>query len=183
MKKAISGLHVLATAGLLSLALASCKPPPTDDEVNRAQVEQAATGPSEPIDSPNTENAIWANGIREGRIIYGEPGEAPLMSIECVRTESAPQLLITRHAAADEGAQAFMALIGNGHVARVPVDATLVDGQSVWQGTFDPRDPKIEVLTGRRSLTATVPGAGIVRLNSSARPMALVEACRAERAP
>ena len=41
--------------------LAACKPPASDDYVERTRIGEPAAGPSEPIDSPDTEGAIWAN--------------------------------------------------------------------------------------------------------------------------
>ncbi len=179
-------IHLTAAQSLacslgLALTLAACKPPPTDTAEGRAEAGAVTRGPSAPLDSPDTEGAVWSPGQRADRIIYGKPGEPPLFAVECLREADGAALQFTRYAKADEGALAFMALIGNGHVARVPVDAVERNGQSVWEGQLDPADPRSEVLTGRRSFTATVPGAGMMRINPSPMPMELVEACRPKR--
>lgn len=160
------------------LALAACKPPPTDEAGSRGTLVEFPKGPSKPIDSPDSENAIWAASATEGRIIYGNPGEAPMLALACVDEGAQPKLEITRFALADEGAGAFMALVGNSHIARVPVDAVPSGTAFIWSGQIDTGDPDIEVLTGQRPVTVTVPGAGMITLNPSERPRELIEQCR-----
>ena len=165
-------------------ALAACKPPATDADMARGDAPVAeARGPSDPLPSPDVEGAIWAPSKRPLRILYGKPGEAPLMALACVSEQGqAPQLLITRFAPADEGAGAYLALIGNSHVARIPVDSVEVDGAHIWQGSMSLEDPDIEVLTGRREIGATLPGAGRLVLNPGEGPVRLIEECRAQLA-
>ena len=160
------------------LALPACKPPPTDEDVSRGVMIDLERSPSDPIDSPDSTNAIWAKSSTEGRLIYGNPGEAPLVALACIEADGAPALRFTRYAIADEGAGAFLALIGNAHVARIPVDATAFGKAFLWEGTLAANDPDWEVLTGRREVTATIPGAGKVTLNSSEKPALLIEQCR-----
>lgn len=161
------------------LALAACKPPPTDADIAAADAASAPVRPSEPIASPETQGAIWGNSQAEGRILYGLPGQAPLLALACDRAGSQPVIRITRFALADKGAAAFAALIGNGHVSRIPIDATELEGATVWQANVPVNDPRLEVLTGRREVAVTIPGAGRLVLNPSARPGEIIEACRA----
>ncbi|WFL76446.1 hypothetical protein P7228_10600 [Altererythrobacter arenosus] len=166
------------------LLLAACKPPPTDEDITRFELADIGSGPSKPIDSPDTENALWAySTARPGRIIYGNAGEAPLLAITCDEDEATPAVRITRFAAADEGAGAMLALIGNGHRSRLKVDAVPLGDGFLWEGSFAPDDPQLEVLTGRRGVTATIPGAGILTLNPSDKPSELIEACRGDDQP
>ena len=160
------------------LALAACKPPPTDEADARGTLVIPQKGPSEPIDSPDSENAIWVSSATPGRIIYGNPGEAPMMALACIGDGSDSLIHITRITRADEGAQAFIALIGNSHVARFEIDATEARSGFVWEGTIAPDDPRLEVLTGRRSVTATVPGGGMITLNGSTLPGRIIDSCR-----
>lgn len=160
------------------LALAACKPPPTDASVAGAK-SAMSNRPSEPIASPDTKGAIWGNSQTEGRILYGLPGEAPLLALACDAVGGQPVIRITRHALADMGAGAFAAFIGNGHASRIPIDAREVDGASVWQAELPANDPRLEVLTGRREVAVTIPGAGRLVVNPSARPGEVIEACRA----
>ncbi len=164
------------------LALAGCKPPPADTDVAAGEAIAPASL-SEPIDSPETEGAIWADSQTARRILYGIPGQPPLMTLACGEANGQPNIRLTRYALADKGAQAFAALIGNGHVSRIPVDATEVEGVSIWLGDIPASDPKLEVLTGSREVGVTIPGAGRLVLNPSSRPGELIETCRAAAEP
>ena len=166
----------------LSLA-AACKPPAADEYVERSRIAGDSVGPSEPIRSPDTTGAIWAPAAKPDRLIYGKPGERPLMALECEKSQGIPLVAYTRFAAADPHAKAILALIGNGHVSRLKIDATERQNAWVWHGAVAAEDPMLDVLTGGREVEATVPGAGSVILNPSPLPGALVENCRATAAP
>ena len=121
------------TSLALLLAAFACKPPPTDADLASRQVS-APPGPSAPIDSPDTEGAIWSNStISSDRIIYGIPGGRPLLALDCGDMGDHPSILITRYAPADKDAEGVAAFIGNGHVARIPVAAIEIDGGSYWR--------------------------------------------------
>lgn len=172
-----SVLRALPLAAVLLLA--GCKPPPTDANIAGGE-PTALEGPSEPIDSPNTEGAIWAQSRTAGRLIYGIPGEPSLLAVACIQGEGAPAAIrLTRYAEADAEAQAFVALIGNGHVARIPINATESDGAWLWETTAPADSPDWEVLTGRRDVAVTIPGAGRLVLNPSPLPGELIDTCRA----
>jgi len=159
------------------LALAACKPPPTDaDMIREVELENFA---SAPLPSPDATGALWAVSQRsEGRLIYGVPSNPALISIEC--TDAAvPAIRITRHSPADEGAGAMLAMVGNGHIGRLAVDAMRVTGRYFWVGEEPAASDVWEPLAGSRELIATVPGAGTVELRASPLPGALIEACRA----
>lgn len=165
-------------------ALAGCKPPAADDYVARVTLDKARSYASEPLPSPDTEGALWAESDRPGRILYGKPGEAPLMALACEDGgEAGKRIHITRFAAADPEAKAVLALIGNGHVSRFHVDATWNGRAWLWEGYVAADDPDLEVLTGPRQVEATVPGAGSLDLNSSERPRHLIETCLGEIPP
>jgi hypothetical protein len=169
---------------VLTGALAGCKPPPTDAAVARVALTGNGAGPSEPLPSPDTTGAIWATSGSPLRIVYGVPGKAVLLSLECLEPRTpAARLRITRHAPADRGAAALLALIGNGRIGRFPVDATDNGERSIWQGEVPAGEPGWDALKPGREATATVPGAGLVRLNPSPLPMALISACRPPDAP
>lgn len=162
------------------LGLPACKPPPTDAEMRRDLPEAELTFASEPIPSPDTEDALWAPSPQaEARVIYGIPGEPALLALACIDADGElPQLQITRLSPADEGASALLALVGNGHIGRIAVDARKSGQRLVWQGEADAADLVWEPLAGPRALGATVPGAGRVELNPSDLPGALIERCR-----
>jgi hypothetical protein len=173
---------VMVLAG--TLALAACKPPATDVGSARAANLPVLPGPSQPIASPDTTDAVWAASGGPLRLVYGVPGQPVLLAIACsdAGTPDA-RLRITRHAPADSGAGALLALIGNGWIGRFPVDATRSRGQLVWQGTVPAARPEWDALKPEREATVTVPGAGLLKLNPSPLPMQLVEACRAPESP
>ncbi len=159
-------------------ALASCQPPAADDYVERTRIDSGTSGPSEPIDSPDTEGAIWAPSGAGDRLLFGKAGERPLMAFECVIEDGVRVLQYTRFAPADMHAKAILALIGNGHVSRLKIDAVRHGGAWLWQGSIAADSPMLDVLTGRREVEATVPGAGSIVLSPSPLPGALVERCR-----
>lgn len=167
-----------AAALALVGGLAGCNPPPTDSAVARVMLDRPAKGPSEPIASPDVSGAVWAQ-INPQRLVYGKPGQPVQLALECLGAgEPGAQIRITRHAPADEGAGALLALIGNGWIGRFPVDASKVGAQVFWQGDVPAGAPQWEALKPAREATVTVPGAGLLRLNPSPLPMALIEQCR-----
>ena len=172
-----------APALLPILVLAACKPPAADDYVERTRIGGEVQGPSEAIDSPDTQGAVWAPADKARRLLYGKPGERPLFAIECVGQGAVLMLAYTRFAKADPHAKAVLALIGNSHVTRLPIDAIQINDIWRWEGAAPVTDPRWDVLTGTREVEATVPGAGSVILNPSALPGALVEECRALAQP
>lgn len=164
---------------LAALALPACKPPPTDAAVARAAILPAAEGPSLPLASPDTTEAVWAQSGQPMRLVYGVPGQPVLVALECLDAATPDaRLRITRHAPADSGAGALLALIGNGAIGRIPVDATEAGGRVLWQGESPAIDPEWEPLAGPREMTVTVPGAGLVRINPGEQPWELLTECR-----
>ncbi len=178
------------TAQLLALLIspllvAGCKPPAADDYVERVNFAQAKGAASAPLPSPDVTDAVWAEGARPDRIIYGIPGKAPLLALDCAQAkgDSAPEarhIRITRFAPADAGAKALLALIGNGHISRLKIDATWNGRAWLWQGTYPASSLQLEVLTGPHAVTATLPGAGKLDLGPSPLPARLIDSCRAD---
>jgi hypothetical protein len=163
------------------LGITACKPPPTDNDVARAATIVNLRGPSAPIPSPDTTKALWTPSERQSnRLVYGVPGEPVLLALDCVRkSETEPAAIrISRHAPADKDAGALLALIGNGTIGRLEVDATRQGQRQIWQGEAPADHPGWEALNGPREITATVPGAGLVRLNPSLLPMQFLTDCR-----
>lgn len=161
------------------VAVSACKPPPTDADMGREAPEEAPVYASDPLPSPETEGAVWAQSPSDpNRLIYGVPGSPALLALTCLGDNAPPRLRITRISPADEGAGALLALVGNGHIGRIEVDATEVGGRLVWQGEALAADTDFEPLAGPRSLTVTVPGAGMVTVNEGEVAMQFLEACR-----
>ena len=168
---------------LMIALLAGCKPPASDDYVARTRIAGQADSPSVPILAPDTAGAIWAPGSTGDRLIFGLPGQRPLMALECKAAGGRSEVTYIRYALADPHAQAMLALIGNGHVSRLKIDAQRVKSVWLWQGTIDAHAPELDVFTGLREVEATVPGAGSLKLNPSDLPGALIARCRALTAP
>lgn len=164
----------------LSLCLAACQPSAADDYLARGDTSPAARVASDPLPSPDTQGAIWAAIEGQNRIVYGKPDEAPLFGLACIGKGAASTLRFTRYSPADEGAKAFMAVIGNGHVARLKVDATRAGKGWLWQGETPIENDRLEAFTGSRGVEATVPGAGTLKLNGSHLPGQLIDYCRAQ---
>ena len=168
----------LAIFAPLPLALAACQPPAADRYEKRDAPPDTASFASEPIASPDAEGAVWAPSQTPLRLIYGQPGQHPLAAMQCEMEGERPRLRITRFARADEGAQALMAIIGNGHRERFPVEATNNGRAFLWEGTAPLASEKLDVLTGQRGVELTIPGAGTLALNASELPRDLIESCR-----
>lgn len=171
-------------AALLALALLlACNPPAADDYVARVGVA-GRDAPSPPIASPDTKGAVWAASPgNPQRLVYGKPGQRVLFALECVHDQGEPLLRYTRFAAADAHAKAMLALIGNGHVSRLKIDATRSGSAWLWQGSEPATSLSFEGLTGGRQVEATVPGAGSVILNPSPLPGELILRCRSLAPP
>jgi hypothetical protein len=171
----------LALMGALAAALSGCKPPPTDAAMARVSLGPAAGAPSTPLSSPDTTGALWASTTNPLRLVYGVPGQPVLVALECLDPASPDALLrITRHAPADDGAGALLALIGRGAIGRFPVNATDIGGRTLWQGEAAALAPGWDAFKTANEATVTVAGAGLVRLNPSPLPFQLVETCRGE---
>lgn len=168
------------------LALSACKPPPTDASLDGDMPQADPTYASAPLPSPETGQAVWALlPDNQQRIVYGLPGKAALVALECVpapdalmgEQPSVADLYIQRLSPADEGAGAMLAMVGNGHIGRIAVDAQM-DGKPGWTGHARAYETVWEPLAGPRQVTLTVPGAGMVVLHPSTLPGRLIEACR-----
>ena len=160
-------------------AVSACKPPPTDADLSRDVPEAAPTYASDPLPSPETEGAFWAiSPSHSDRLIYGVPGSPALLALECLAERAPPRLAITRLSPADEGAGALLAMVGNGHIGRIEVDAVEAGGRFVWRGETLAADTDFEPMAGPRSFTVTVPGAGLVQVNEGEVAMQFLENCR-----
>jgi hypothetical protein len=160
--------------------LAACKPPASDESQARSAAAEGVQMPSPPIASPNSEGAIWSAGSGPARIIYGQPGSPPFLALQCENSGPSGLIQITRFAPADKGAGAMLALVGNSHVVRIPVESVWNGEAWIWQGVISAHAPNLEAITGQREATAMVPGAGDIVLNPSHAPAQLISECRGE---
>ncbi len=173
---------------LIALGLqfvAACSPPATDHYAERAArfAPQTSAETVELIPSPDTQDAVWARSREADRLIFGNPGQTPFIALACERDGVTSKLRLTRFARAPQGGEALIAMIGNGHIARWPMDATRAGNADVWQGDIALDNAKIEVLAGGRSVEATLPGTGTVKLNASPLPRELIQRCERFNSP
>lgn len=165
-------------APALMMLLAACQPPAADDYLERGLAKDALPQASDPIASPDTTNAIWAPAQQQGRLLFGVPGQTPLLAMQCEGAGETAKLTFTRFVRADREAQAMMALVGNFHALRLPVDSTWNGRAWLWQGSVPASHPDLEALTGTREVEATVPGAGTLVMAPSPLTRELIDACR-----
>lgn len=184
--------RAIPRSGLMAatLALAACSPAsgdtpqaqdrPLDAVRISLLVAKPASAPAPAAIAPQerTDKPEWTATPSGATLAYA--GEAPLLSIAC----KGERLVITRHAPADPGAQALFALIGNGAIVRLPVNATPFVGtnQQVWQGDLAGSDPAAAVFL-RGSIAATLPGAGKIMLPASDISAGVVRRCGAAALP
>lgn len=128
---------------------------------------------------PDTEGAVWDRLATGEGLRFGKPGQMPLLSMSCeARSAHGPAVKIVRHVAADPGAKALLAVIGNGRVLRAKADAVRRAEGWRWEGLVPVGDHHLEVFAGQGVLEATLPGGGTFRTTPSPEPAELFKACR-----
>jgi hypothetical protein len=169
---------------VLLLTLAACRPPASDGYVQRIELGgRDGDRPHVEPTSPQVDGAIWATSGGPDRIVFGRPGQRPFLSLACIGTGATRALEVTRFAETDPGAKGMMALVGNGHVERLKIDAEWNGRGWLWRGRYLPADTRLEAFTGTRKLELTIPGAGTLLLEGSNAPGQLIELCRRLSAP
>ena len=129
------------------------------------------------------EGAAWrsdANGLH-----FAVPGKADLLAISCSHApDGTAQIKLVRGTRAEDGAKALFAVIGNGRIARLPLDAVRAGEDGEWQGLIPAADRQLDVFKGGNRLEATLPGGGLLKLPASSELGRVLEACRAsDRGP
>ena len=168
---------------LILAALAACRPPASDGYVQRIELGADTDRPHVEPTSPQVEGAIWASSGGPERIVFGQPGQPPFLALACIRQGGMRAVEVTRFAETDAHAQGMMALVGNGHVERLKIDAEYNGRGWLWRGRYRPGDTRLDALTGTRKLELTIPGAGTLVLQGSNEPGQLIELCRRLSAP
>jgi len=111
---------------------------------------------------------------------FAVPGQSSLFTVTCSHDAAgAASVEIFRQTRAEEGAKAMLALIGNGRIARLPLDATMAGEAGQWRGAIPAADPRLDVLKGGNRIEATLPGGGTLLLPASREPGRVLEECRA----
>ncbi|WP_068077215.1 hypothetical protein [Novosphingobium lentum] len=163
------------------LALGGCH----DSAAAPERIDTTSTAaPSSPLETPTAHapgaTAAWTAGADGRSADFGYGGEAPLLSLACANGA----VVVTRHAPADAGAQALFALVGNGRIVRLPVDAVAVPGGkgSDWQGVLPGGDAPTAIFSGG-SIDATLPGGGKITFPGGAILQSVIAACRGPAGP
>jgi hypothetical protein len=177
--------HTSRLSAALLLTLAACQPTaPDPNAVERidldAQAEQAPlTG-----GLPSAADAGWELAPDNKSLRFANPAGEPLLSLACeLPRDAAPRIRFIQFADAPPGAKALFALVGNGMVARIDMDARVEGDRWLWRGSMPADAFKLDVLTGDREVIATMPGGGEITLPPSPLPRQLVEWCRQQAKP
>lgn len=161
------------------IALGACDQSPDSPPPQRVAFGDAGRALLAPLNSPDTSAAQWVVDEGGQAIHFGNAGEGPLLTLDCRLSEDPPQMRIIRHVRSRPGQGALFPVIGNGMRARFLVDAVLAGGEWRWEGTVRADDPLLDVFTGPRALTATLPGGGMLEIGGSRVPGEFVAWCRA----
>ncbi len=165
-------------SALLLLTLAACDQPAPAQRVDLA--EPRPSPPQVMMESPDTSEGFWSVADNGHAIRFGNAGEPPLLTLDCILREGAePQMEIVRHAPASPGLTALFPIIGNGVRSRFMADAVLDEGEWRWEARVPASDAKLEVFTGTRQILATLPGRGMLDIHGSRIPGEFVTWCRA----
>lgn len=167
-------------SGILAIlaVLSACGQSAGHNAVARIDLDRLPEAQLPPLPSPDTKDAEWRVLASGNGALFGKPDTPPLVSIVCEMSQDAPYLRVIRNTPADPGAQALLALIGNGQIARLKVDAVRNGREWRWEGTFASDDPKLDVFAGIGAVEATLPGAGTVELAASSLPRETLDRCR-----
>lgn len=174
-------IAIFASPALLA-ACSSQAPTPQDSgaPINAVRVplpESEALPPAAQAD-PGGAKPIWASQTGSDTVRFGSPGAAPDLSLACRQGV----LVVTRHVAAEVGAQALFALQGRSRIVRLAVDATAIPGGRgyLWQGSLPAGDPAAQVFEG--PFVGTLPDAGKISVPGSDLVRALIRRCAARPA-
>jgi len=176
---------------LLPLALAACAQTQSRQVVENEPAGAGyparlqLTGISLALDAApaQPDGAAWR--LDGNTLHFGVAGGADLFAVGCDHAPDGSALLrLTRKTRAEAGAKALFALIGNGRIARLPLDAVHGGENGEWQGLIRAGDARLDVLKGGNRIEATLPGGGTLKLPASSALGQVVAACRAsDRGP
>lgn len=164
----------------LGLTLAACgqngEPAPETQSISLE-----ATGPREAHanPSPDTTGALWTVADSGQAIRFGNPDEEPWLSLLCDLEQTPIQFVVIRHAEAFPGQSALFPFVGNGMRSRFLADTNLSDGEWRWEASLPVNNPQLDVFSGTRDLTATLPGRGMLEIRGSRIPGEFLDWCRA----
>tara|TARA_A100001391_G_scaffold205109_1_gene203551 strand:+ start:31165 stop:31752 length:588 start_codon:yes stop_codon:yes gene_type:complete len=166
---------------LLALPLAACgaaNGAPSNEGTDLA--EAVAAAPREIVlESPETQFATWTVAKNGHAIHFANPGQPPLLTLDC-RLDAKPiTMAIIRHAPALPGQSALFAVMGNGHVSRLPAEPVVQENEWRWEASLPADDEGLDLFIGPGDMRATLPGRGAIAMQPSRIPGEFVEWCRA----
>ncbi len=163
------------------LTLAACSPSGDQQQSPNNAIRVPLPTEPAPAEAPpvQPEGAAWSN-LADGSVAFGLTGQPPLLTISCVHSpDGTPRLHFTRRTRAEAGAQALLAIEGNGHVARVAMDVVRAGDPGEWQGAIDAARETAGAIKGGAPMVATLPGGGALKLPPGPDAGRLLDACRA----
>jgi hypothetical protein len=161
------------------LILTACGRQAPVPEATFSEDQSAATLAPNP--KPDSTDAKWVIAADGRGIDFGKPAATPLLSLTCQisKNTAPPQLTVIRHARSEPGAKALFAVLGNGIVSRLKLDAALAGKEGWrWEGRYPASAPELDVFTGPRDIDATLPGGGQLHIAGSGLPREFIEWCR-----
>lgn len=178
--KQCRGMHRRLFA-LTLLTLAACSPSSDQQRVPDNAIRIALPTEPAPLEAPplQPEGAVWSN-LANGGVAFGLPGHPALLEVACTHAADGTALIrYTRRTRAEAGAKALLAIEGNRHVARVPLDVVKAGDPGEWQGTMTARLETAGAIKGGADMTATLPGGGALKMPPYSGAGALLDSCRA----
>jgi hypothetical protein len=169
---------------LALLTLAACSPTGDQSQAPDNAIRIALPTEPAPLELPpqQPEGAVWSN-LANGGVAFGLPGQPALLEVACTHAGDGTALVrYTRRTRAEAGAKALLAIEGNRHVARVPVDVVKAGDPGEWQGAMPARLETAGAIKGGAEMTATLPGGGALKLPPYPGAGALLDSCRASDA-
>lgn len=174
------------------LALAGCSQSQSRQVVENAAVDGGAYPARLPLANislpmeeapPQPDGAAWRSDA--AGVHFGVAGQPDLLMLACDHAaDGTASVKLIRNTRAADGARALFALIGNGRIARLPVDVVRAGEPGEWRGTIPAADARLDVLKGGNRIEGTLPGGGTLLMPASSEPGRLLTACRAsDRGP
>ncbi len=178
-------MHRAAALVLLLLALSACDraAPLPQGSVQRVELQGTGQRAAMAEPSPDTSRAGWTVSEDGQAIRFGNMDEPPFLTLACDVEAAPPEFVIIRHARAWPGQSALFPVLGNGMSSRFLVDAELSDGEWHWEGRLPADDPQLDVFSGTRDISATLPGRGMLELGGGRITGEFLEWCRAGGRP
>ncbi len=172
---------------LLPLALAACErqaqSPLPQGSVQRVELEESGQRQAVADPSPDTSEAGWTVADDGQAIRFGNVGQPPFLTLACDLEATPIEFVIIRHARAYPGQSALFPVLGNGMSSRFLADTVLADGEWHWEARLPADDPQLDVFSGTRDITATLPGRGTLEIGGGRIAGEFLEWCRAGGAP